>query len=75
MQDDSIEIEPNMMASRKLKTKVDMGIREPRRFREQAEPSSSGKNSKEEKMDEKMEKTVNSKQWFQNHLLKYKFLK
>jgi len=41
-----------MMASRKMKTKVDMGIREPRRFREQAWPSSSGKNTQEEKMDE-----------------------
>jgi hypothetical protein len=43
MQDDAIEIESNMMASGKLKTKVEMGIREPRRFKEQAGPSSSGK--------------------------------
>jgi hypothetical protein len=52
MQDDAIEIESNMMASGKLKTKVEMGIREPRRFKEQAGPSSSGKNTQEEKMDE-----------------------
>jgi hypothetical protein len=51
MQDDAIEIESNMMASGKLKTKVEMGAREPRRFKEQAGPSGSGK-SAEEKMDE-----------------------
>jgi hypothetical protein len=34
MQDDAIEIESNMMASRKLKTKVDMGSKEPRHFKE-----------------------------------------
>jgi len=33
MKDDSIEIESNMMASGKLKTKVELGIREPRKFR------------------------------------------
>ena len=49
MQDDAIEIESNMMASRKLKTKVEMGIREPRRFKEQAEPSNSGKNTQRRK--------------------------
>jgi hypothetical protein len=42
----------NMMASGKLKTKVEMGIREPRIFKEQARPSSAGKNTSEEKMDE-----------------------
>jgi hypothetical protein len=51
MQDDAIEIESNMMASRKFKTKVEMGIREPKRFKEHAGPSGSGK-STEEKMDE-----------------------
>jgi hypothetical protein len=40
-----------MMASGKLKTKVDMGTREPRCFKEQVGPSGSGK-SVEEKMDE-----------------------
>jgi hypothetical protein len=39
MQDDVVEIESNMMAYRKLKTKVDMGTREPRCFKEQAGPS------------------------------------
>jgi hypothetical protein len=57
MQDDSIEIESNMMASGKLKIKVDMGIRELRSFRGQAGPSSSGKNTQEEKMDE-MDKII-----------------
>jgi hypothetical protein len=57
MQDDAIEIESNMMASRKLKTKVEMGTREPRRFKEHAGPSGSGKISSEEKMDE-MEKII-----------------
>jgi hypothetical protein len=56
MQDDAIEIESNMMASRKLKTKVEMGTREPRHFKEHAGPSGSGK-STEEKMDE-MEKII-----------------
>jgi hypothetical protein len=40
-----------MMASGKLKTKVEMGTREPRRFKEHAGSSGSGK-SAEEKMDE-----------------------
>jgi hypothetical protein len=57
MQDDAIEIESNMMASKKLKTKVEMGTREPRHFKEQAGPSGSGKISSEEKMDE-MEKII-----------------
>jgi hypothetical protein len=51
MQDDAIEIESNMMASGKLKTKVELGTIEPRRFKEQAGPSRFGK-SAEEKMDE-----------------------
>jgi hypothetical protein len=51
MQDDAIEIESNMMASGKLKSKVETGTKEPKRFREQAGPSGSGK-SAEEKMDE-----------------------
>jgi hypothetical protein len=51
MQDDAIEIESNIMASGKLKTKVDMGVREPIRLKEQGGPSSSGKNTQEEKMD------------------------
>jgi hypothetical protein len=41
-----------MMASGKLKKKVEMGIREPIRFKEQGGPSSSGKNTHEEKMEE-----------------------
>ena len=40
-----------MMASRKLKTKVEMGTREPRHFKEHVGPSASGK-STEDKMDE-----------------------
>jgi hypothetical protein len=36
MQDDAIEIESNMMESRKLKAKVEMGTREPKHFKEQA---------------------------------------
>jgi hypothetical protein len=40
-----------MMGSDKLKTKVETGTREPRRFKEQAGPSGAG-NSAEEKMDE-----------------------
>jgi len=57
MQDDAIEIESNMTASGKLKTKIEMGIREPRRFKEQGGPSSFGKNTQEEKMDE-MDKII-----------------
>jgi hypothetical protein len=52
MKYDSIEIESNMMESGKLKTKFEMGTREPRHFKEQAGPSGSGKNSSKEKMDE-----------------------
>jgi hypothetical protein len=44
------------MASEKLKTKVEMGTREPRQFKEHAGPSRSRK-SVEEKMDE-MEKII-----------------
>jgi hypothetical protein len=51
MQDDSIEIESNMMASRKLKTKVEMGTREPDYFKEHAGPFGSRKYEKE-KMDD-----------------------
>jgi hypothetical protein len=51
MQDDAIEIESNMMASGKLKAKVETRTKEPKRFREQAGPSGSGKFA-EEKMDE-----------------------
>lgn len=62
MQDDAIEIESNIMASGKLKTKVEMGTREPRRFKEQVGPSGSGKLA-EEKMDEmaKIIKDLSSK--------------
>jgi hypothetical protein len=56
MQDDDVEIESNMMASRKLKTKFEMGNKETRRFREQAGPSGSGRSS-EDKMDD-MEKII-----------------
>jgi hypothetical protein len=52
MQDDAIDIESNMMESVKLKTKFEMGTREPKNFKEHARPSGSGKNSSEEKMDE-----------------------
>jgi hypothetical protein len=52
MQNYSIEIESNMNASRKLKTKFEMGTREPMRFKEQAGPSQSGKIYSKEKMDE-----------------------
>jgi hypothetical protein len=50
MQDDAIEIDSNMMASCKLKTKVDMVAKETKHFREQAGPSGSGR-SAEDKMD------------------------
>jgi hypothetical protein len=51
MQDDAIEIESNMMASGKLKEKVDIGTKETKRFREQDGPSGS-RRSVEEKMDD-----------------------
>jgi hypothetical protein len=43
MQDDAIEIESNMMASGKLKAKVEVGNQETRCFREQAGPSGSNR--------------------------------
>jgi hypothetical protein len=51
MQDDAVEIESNMMASGKLKMKIETRNRENRRFREQAGPSGSGKSSYD-KMDD-----------------------
>jgi hypothetical protein len=51
MQDDAVEIESNMMASGKLKSRVETGNRETRRFREQARPSGSNR-SIEDKMDD-----------------------
>jgi hypothetical protein len=51
MQDDAMEIESNMMASGKLKTKIETGNRETRCLREQAGPSGSGRSS-DEKMDD-----------------------
>jgi hypothetical protein len=51
MQDDAVEIESNMMASGKLKTKIETGNRETKRFREQAGPSGSGRSS-DDKMDD-----------------------
>jgi hypothetical protein len=56
MHDDDIEIESNMMASRNLKAKIEMGNKETIRFREKAGPSGSGR-SAEDKMDD-MEKIV-----------------
>jgi hypothetical protein len=41
MQDDSLEIESNMMASGKLNAKFDTGNKEIRRYREQGGPSGS----------------------------------
>jgi hypothetical protein len=51
MQDDVVEIESNMMASGKLKAKVETGNRETKRFREQAGPSGSNR-STDDKMDD-----------------------
>jgi hypothetical protein len=51
MQDDAIEIELNMMASGKLKSRVEMGNKETKCFREQAGTSRYGK-SAEDKMDD-----------------------
>jgi hypothetical protein len=45
MQDDAVEIESNMMASGKLKAKVEMTNRETKRFREQAGPSGSNRST------------------------------
>jgi hypothetical protein len=43
MQDDAVEIESNMMASGKLKAKLETGNRETKCFREQAGPSGSNR--------------------------------
>jgi hypothetical protein len=51
MQDDSLEIESNMMASGKMKDKFDMGNKEIKRYREKGAPSRSGR-SLEDKMDD-----------------------
>jgi hypothetical protein len=51
MQYDVVEIESNMMASGKLKAKVEMGNRETKRFREQVGPSGSNR-STDDKMDD-----------------------
>ena len=51
MQYNAIEIESNMMASGKLKAKVETWTKEPKRFREQVGPSGSGRYTKE-KMDD-----------------------
>jgi hypothetical protein len=51
MQDDVVEIESNMMASGKLKSKVEAGNRETRRFREQAGSSGSNRYT-DEKVDD-----------------------
>jgi hypothetical protein len=56
MKDNGIEIDSNMMASGKLKDKIETGNNETRGFREQAGPSRSGR-SVEDKMDE-MEKII-----------------
>ena len=51
MQDDALEIESNMMASGKLKAKIETGNKENRKFKEQGGPSRSGK-SLGDKIDE-----------------------
>jgi hypothetical protein len=51
MQDDVVEIESNMMASGKLKSRIETGNRETRRFREQAGPLGSNR-STDDKMDD-----------------------
>jgi hypothetical protein len=51
MPDDAIEIESNMMESEKVKTKVEMGTREPEHFKEHVGACGYGK-SVEGKMDE-----------------------
>jgi hypothetical protein len=51
MQDDAVEIESNMMASGKLKTKIETRNMETRPVREQAGPSGSGRSS-DHKMDD-----------------------
>ena len=56
MQDDALEIESNMMASGKLKTKFETGNKETIRYRDQGGPSESGISS-EDKMDD-MERVI-----------------
>ena len=51
MQEEVVEIKSNMMASSKLKTKVEMGNQEIKRFREQVEPSGPSRSS-DDKMDD-----------------------
>jgi hypothetical protein len=51
MQDDVVDIKSNMMASGKLKTKVEMGNQETKRFREQARPSGPSR-SLDDKIDD-----------------------
>jgi hypothetical protein len=51
MQDDALEIESNMMASGKLKTKFETGNKGTRRYRDQWGPSGSGRSS-EDKIDD-----------------------
>jgi hypothetical protein len=51
MQDDALEIESNMMASGKLKSKMETGNKETRRYREQGGSSGSGRSSGD-KMDD-----------------------
>jgi hypothetical protein len=57
IQGNAIEIESNMMASRKIKTKAEVGIREPQRFKEQGGPSGSGRNTQDDKIEE-MDKII-----------------
>jgi hypothetical protein len=52
MQDDAIEMESNMMASRKLTTRFEIGIREPNQFKELGGPLGSGRNAHDEKIEE-----------------------
>jgi hypothetical protein len=51
MQDDALEIESNMMASGKLKAKIETGNKENRKFKEQGGSSGSRKSSGENKRD------------------------
>jgi hypothetical protein len=51
MQDDTVEIKSNMMALGKLKTKLETGNRENKRFREQVGPSGPSRSS-DDKMDD-----------------------
>jgi hypothetical protein len=56
MKDDSLEMDSNMMASGKLKTKFEIGNKETRWYREQVGPFGSGRSS-EDKMDD-MERII-----------------